>query len=80
MIRGYVWEDDGAVVGIATAQKIDSTQTWLIGAVGLLPEYRGQGLVSKMLRATLDLVQARGGKRVRLGMFSANCPARALYD
>jgi len=80
ILRGFVWEDKGAVVGIATAQKLDTTQTWLIGAVGLLPEYRGKSLASKMLRATLDLVQSRGGKRVRLGMFATNHPARALYD
>jgi ribosomal protein S18 acetylase RimI-like enzyme len=79
-IRGFVWEEGGAVRAMVIAQREGTTSTWSIGTVGVLPECRRQGLARQLVMATLDMMRARGGARVRLNVIDGNLPAEALYE
>lgn len=47
--------------------------------MGLLPEWRGQGLGERLMREALAAADAFGLTRVELGVFAHNARARALY-
>lgn len=47
--------------------------------MGIVAAYRGQGIGSRMLAATLELAWARGIRRAELNVRSDNTPAIALY-
>jgi ribosomal protein S18 acetylase RimI-like enzyme len=79
-IRGFVWEEGGAIVGIAMAQREGTTSMWYISAVGVLPEFRGRGIARQLVQATLDMMRERGATRVRLGVIDGNTPAQTLYN
>jgi ribosomal protein S18 acetylase RimI-like enzyme len=80
VIRGYVWEEDGRLVGITVFQRRGSTGVWVIGPVGVLPAYRRRGIARKLMVAGLDLMRERGGKTAVLDVIDGNVPARTLYE
>jgi RimJ/RimL family protein N-acetyltransferase len=47
--------------------------------MGLLADYRGRGIGTRLLRAALDTARVRGLERVELDVFEANEPAVRLY-
>jgi RimJ/RimL family protein N-acetyltransferase len=47
--------------------------------MGLLPEYRGQGLGSKLLSSVLDHSKQFGLEKIELSVFTSNASAIALY-
>ncbi len=79
MVRGFVWEEDGAIVGMTIANREGLTQDWYIGTVAVLPEFRRRGLARKLVVAALDMMRAQGGARVTLGVIDGNVPAQTLY-
>jgi len=47
--------------------------------MGLLPEFRGRGLGSKLLLSTLDHAKRFGLEKVELNVYTSNAAAIALY-
>ncbi|WP_033170390.1 ribosomal protein S18-alanine N-acetyltransferase [Selenomonas sp. ND2010] len=47
--------------------------------VAILPEYRGQGIGTKLFGAIIDAVKAKGVTAMTLEVRPSNAPARALY-
>ena len=47
--------------------------------MGLLPEYRGQGLGSKLLASVLEHAKKFGLEKVELHVYTSNISAIALY-
>lgn len=47
--------------------------------MGLLPEFRGQGLGSKLLSSVLDHAKKFGLEKVELNVYTSNTPTVALY-
>lgn len=47
--------------------------------MGLLPQYRGKGLGSKLLDAVLKKSKEYGLEKIELNVYSTNTPAIALY-
>ncbi len=80
LFRGYIWEEDGRVVGTTIVQRRGSTSIWIIGTVGVLPAYRRRGIARKLVEASLGLIRERGGDRAILGVIDGNLPAYALYE
>jgi ribosomal protein S18 acetylase RimI-like enzyme len=80
ILRGYVWEEDGQVVGTTIIQRRGSTDIWYISTVGVLPAYRRRGIARRLLEAALDLIRERGGKKSFLGVIDGNLPAYTLYE
>jgi len=77
--RGFVWEENGMMVGLTIAQREGTTKMWHIGSVGVLPEFRRRGIARQLVASTLDMLRSRGGTRVSLGVINGNVPAQALY-
>ena len=79
LFRGFLWEEDGRIGAVVIAQRRGSTNTWTIGTVGVLPEFRRRGLARRLLTKTLDDIRQRGGTHVVLGVIDENVPAYSLY-
>lgn len=58
-------EDDGTLIAIAGARKIDD-QMWMLNAVHTLPEYRGKGLAQEIIKYCLDEARKRGASKMSL--------------
>jgi len=80
LLRGYLWEEDGQIVGVTIVQRRGSTDLWVVGTVGVLPEYRRRGLARKLLEAALHLMRERGATKATLGVIDGNLPAYTLYE
>jgi RimJ/RimL family protein N-acetyltransferase len=77
----FVAEDDGRVIGwcdITPRQQPGSSHIGHLG-MGLLPEYRGQGIGYRILDATVREAFGKGLMRIDLEVFSSNQAAIALY-
>lgn len=48
--------------------------------MGLLPEYRGQGVGGRLLAAVLDHARGFGLEKVELNVYTTNASAIALYE
>lgn len=48
--------------------------------MGVLKEYRGQGLGTRLLEETLSVAKERSLERVELDVYDSNLPAISLYD
>jgi len=79
IFRGFVWEEDGKLGGVVLTQRRGATKTWMVGIVGVLPEFRRRGIARKLLTRALDDLRARGAERVGLGVIEKNIPAYSLY-
>ena len=80
ILQGYLWEEDGQIVGVTIVQRRGSTDLWVVGTVGVLPEYRRRGLARKLLEASVELMRERGATKAILGVIDGNVPAYALYE
>jgi GNAT superfamily N-acetyltransferase len=78
---GFVWVEDGKVVGNITVQRADKYgNRWQIANVAVAPMYRGRGLSRRMMETALDHIGEHGGKWVVLQVYAQNSVARTLYD
>jgi ribosomal protein S18 acetylase RimI-like enzyme len=65
------------IVGIGMLG-VRGQRAW-IGGMGVIPEYRHQGIGRQMMRWLLDQARALGVKRIQLEVITQNAPAIALY-
>jgi len=79
LMRGFVWEEDGRMVGVVFVQRDGSTNLWEINIVGVLPEHRGKGIARKLLTRALEDLRKRGAKQAALAVIDRNIPAYSLY-
>lgn len=79
LARGFVFEEDGGIVGLTLVNREGITSSWYIGTVGVLPGCRGRGIARHVLTSTLEMMRKRRGDRVRLGVIDGNTPAQSLY-
>jgi len=78
--QGYVWVEDGRVVGTVQTQPTrDDPHTWLIANVAVLPEYRRRGIAEALTRATLEYIANRRGRFALLQVDEDNPVAQSLY-
>jgi len=71
----------GTVVGwcdIARGGRESIRHTGHLG-MGLLKDYRGQGLGRKLMEAAISAAKTQGMERVELEVFASNSPAITLY-
>jgi ribosomal protein S18 acetylase RimI-like enzyme len=80
MFRGFVWEQDGRVVGNVTVNRpTGHTSRWQISNVAVLDRFRRQGIGQKLVEAAIDLVVKRGGQTAYLLVRHDNPAALRLY-
>jgi ribosomal protein S18 acetylase RimI-like enzyme len=77
-MRGFVWIEQGRVVGNVTLTPAGFDQGWVIANVAVYPEFRRRGIARQLMLAALDLV-ARRGRFATLQVEADNDAALALY-
>jgi ribosomal protein S18 acetylase RimI-like enzyme len=58
----------------------DAEGAWIVESVAALPEYRRQGVVSRLLDEVLNRGRRSGYKRAQIGVLINNTPARLAYE
>ena len=77
---GYVWVEDGRVVGsVSTQPAATRSSAWLVANVAVHPDYRRRGIAAALMRATLDMLRSRGAAEAILQVDDDNLGAVALY-
>ena len=78
---GFVWVEEGRVVGNITVQRADKFgHRWQIANVAVAPSHRGRGLSRLLMERALDHVRDHGGQYAVLQVYAENQVARTLYD
>jgi RimJ/RimL family protein N-acetyltransferase len=76
-----VADDAGRIVGWCDIRRETIPVYAHVGhlGMGLLAEYRGQGIGERLLRAALQAARAEGFERIELSVYARNERAAALY-
>lgn len=81
---GYVWVADNRVVGNVSIYPAnypyDLGSAWIIANVGTHPDFRGRGIASQLMQASMDMIRRRGGRYAILQVDADNVVARNLYE
>ncbi|MBK8985387.1 MAG: GNAT family N-acetyltransferase [Chloroflexi bacterium] len=77
--HGYVWEEDGRIVGNITLLTTQENGRYLIVNVAVHPDYRRQGIARALMNAVGDRVRQRDGQEILLQVDHNNQPALDLY-
>lgn len=77
---GYVWVEDGRVVGNTSTQPAEAdSRAWLIANVAVHPDYRRRGIARALTEAATRLAAEHRATRVLLQVNHDNTGARELY-
>jgi ribosomal protein S18 acetylase RimI-like enzyme len=77
---GFVWEQDGEVVGNASLMPVVGfPQRWVMANVAVKPSHRGQGIARELVEASIDLARRRRGHQIVLQVDESNQIATKMY-
>ncbi|RIK56245.1 MAG: hypothetical protein DCC57_03655 [Chloroflexi bacterium] len=80
VFNGFVWLEDGKIVGNITVQRADKYgNRWQIANVAVAPHYRGRGIARRLMARALDYIAESGGRWAVLQVYDHNTVARTLY-
>lgn len=81
---GYVWIADGKLIGnvsiYPTHYPTNPGSTWIIANVAVHPDYRGRGIATQLMGASLEAIIRRGGSLAVLQVDADNLTAQRLYE
>jgi ribosomal protein S18 acetylase RimI-like enzyme len=81
---GYVWIEDGKVVGNVSISPANTPASlgsgFIIANVAVHPDFRRHGIARELLTASLELIRERRGKFAVLQVDASNEGARHIYD
>jgi len=77
---GFVWTEQGRVVGNVSLRRALGWGGFLIGNLAVHPDWRGRGIARALMEAALEAIAARGGRWVGLEVRADNQVARHLYE
>jgi len=77
---GFVWVEDGRVVGNISFRRAAAAGGWMIGNVAVHPRWRGRSIGRALVEAALEEIASRGGAWVGLEVRADNAAARRLYE
>lgn len=81
VFNGFVWVEDGRIVGNTTVQRADKYgNRWQIANVAVSPRYRGRGIARRLMARSLEYIEESGGRWAVLQVYDHNQVARTLYD
>jgi ribosomal protein S18 acetylase RimI-like enzyme len=63
-----------------TCMPDDAEGAWIVESVAALPQYRRQGVVSRLLDEVLERGRSSGYRRAQIGVLINNTPARRAYE
>ncbi len=77
---GFVWEEDGRVVGNVSVQRSAADpREWLIANVAVHPSFRRRGIARALTRAAIALARSQEGRSAILQVDDDNLAAVDLY-
>ncbi len=80
VFSGFVWVEDGKIVGNVTVQRADKYgNRWQIANVAVSPAYRGRGIARQLMDHALDHIRRSDGRWAVLQVYNHNAVARNLY-
>lgn len=79
LLNGFVWQEDGRIVGNATVLATKSWDRYLVANVAVHPSYRRRGIARALMRAITASIQSRGGRVILLQVVKDNHSAIDLY-
>lgn len=80
VFNGFVWLEDGKIVGNITVQRADKYgNRWQIANVAVAPRYRGRGIARRLMARALDYIAESDGRWAVLQVYDHNTVARTLY-
>lgn len=77
---GFVWEEEGRVVGNVSLRRAMGYQGYFIGNVAVHPRWRRRGIATALMRQALREAFRRDAHWVGLEVRAENAAARHLYD
>lgn len=77
---GFVWVEEGKVVGNVSLRRAAFAGGWMVGNVAVHPRWQGRSIGRALMEAALEEVVRRGGTWVGLEVREENIPARRLYE
>ncbi|MEA3339313.1 MAG: GNAT family N-acetyltransferase, partial [Chloroflexota bacterium] len=77
---GFVWVEEGRVVGNASLRRATERGGFFIGNVAVHPDWQGHGIAGQLMEAALNEIDERGGRWVGLEVRTDNQIARRLYE
>jgi peptide alpha-N-acetyltransferase len=82
--HGYVWLADGKLVGNVSVYPADwplaARRAWIIANVAVHPAYQRRGIARRLMQASLEMIEQRGGGKAVLQVDYDNSGAIRLYD
>ena len=80
-LNGFVWIEDGKLVGNVTVQRLHQFPSrYIIANVAVKPRYRGRGIASELMRMALDYIVQQGGRWAMLQVRANNEIALGMYE
>lgn len=81
---GFVWIEDGRLVGNTSVYptNLPTGHGWIIANVAVHPDYRGRGIATRLVQASLDMIRQRRGGRTSpaiLQVEADNAAAQHIY-
>lgn len=84
MGMGYVWIEDGRLVGNVSVYAADGPgfdgRDWVIVNVAVHPDYQRRGIAQQLMETSMQMIAQRGGRRAMLQVDADNAVARRLYQ
>ncbi len=76
---GYVWEEEGQIIGNVTLLTTKTTGRYLVVNVAVHPDYRRQGIARNLMKYVKERVYQKKGKQILLQVEKENEAALQLY-
>ncbi len=79
--RGFVWMEDGQLVGNAHVLRVPGfPRRWVAANVAVHPDFQRRGIARSLMEACIQDIRQRGGTEVYLQVRERNPGARMLYE
>ena len=76
---GFVWEENGRIVGNVTILTTKIPGRYLVVNVAVHPDHRRKGIAYKLMHAVHRMVKNQNGHEILLQVVKTNTPAEELY-
>lgn len=80
VIPGFVWEEDGRIVGNVSIMASRLPGRFIIANVAVAPDYRRQGIARELMIASLNHLREHEAQTVMLQVDAGNNGAQRLYE
>ncbi len=80
VIPGFVWVEQGRIVGNVSLRRASQLNGFFIGNVAVHPDWQRRGVATSLMEAALDVISSKGGHWAGLEVRADNPRARQLYE